>query len=610
MAIIEMRRVRLFGPTDQHTATLEAVRRTGLLDPDALRRGAEPPEALLSRHLALGRASEALTRHRAQRPAQGAAPRSLPREDDAVAVAERVAACLSAHAELGKRHAALTRDLDAIRPWQGLNPADLPGLAQVGVHLCAYELPEDASFDRSQLDWFRVLPLDDLGRRHGLLALRLSTPPTLDLPLAHLPASAAVAIEASLTTLDAEADALLRELDALCGYIDALNTWNQHIADQLRLAEIRDSSGGDQEVFAMSGWCPAEHTERLSEALNGLPIALLFDAPREADDVPVKLRNPVVIRQFQPIISMFNLPDYHEWDPSWLVAVFMGVFFGFCLGDLGYGLILTTLGALALWRYRPTGDARLAVQWMMVLGLCTVVIGGAMGNVFGVRIYEWLDLGTEPLLFSLNDDPRRFFYASLLFGVVQLSVGLLIRLTRHTVHGMWQHALGTLGWLAVLPLVVALMAPTLAGSQQAPAIPTWSLLFPFGIILFFSSPRAALLPRIGGGLWGLYNVTSLLGDVMSYARIFGLGLSSGIIAMVVNIIAGNVHDAVPYLGGVLAALVLLIGHTFNFTMAVIGAVVHPARLQFLEFFGKFYEGGGRAYMPFRKLAGDEIPWKT
>ena len=149
-----------------------------------------------------------------------------------------------------------------------------------------------------------------------------------------------------------------------------------------------------------------------------------------------------------------------------------------------------------------------------------------------------------------------------------------------------------IGWLALLPGIgVWVMKGT-------------PLVFIAGaaLIFFFNAPSPSIVKRLGGGAWALYNISGLFGDVMSYARIFGLGLSTGIIGHVINIIA-MAAGGTPYIGWIFTLLILVIGHTFNFAMAVIGSVVHPARLQFLEFFGKFFEGGGDAYRPFGKAGG-------
>jgi V/A-type H+-transporting ATPase subunit I len=253
---------------------------------------------------------------------------------------------------------------------------------------------------------------------------------------------------------------------------------------------------------------------------------------------------------------------------------------------MGYGALLLGLSA-ALWiALAPRGVLRTVLQLGVTLGACATVVGGALGVGLGVRLFEVLGLPSDLLLFRFSTDPARFFYASLGFGVFQLSCGMLLRLGRELARHRWQHAVGALAWVAVLPAV---------GAWAAGALPAWALAVLAVVLVAFASPDETLARRLGAGVWALYNVASLFGNVASYARIFGLGLSSGVIALVVNRIAMTLADGV--LGWLLALLVLVVGHGFNFGMAVIGAVVHPARLQFLEFFATFFEGGGTPYRP-------------
>jgi V/A-type H+-transporting ATPase subunit I len=204
-----------------------------------------------------------------------------------------------------------------------------------------------------------------------------------------------------------------------------------------------------------------------------------------------------------------------------------------------------------------------------------------------------LDLPPTAALFILSRYPKTFFFVSLGFGAVQLSVGILARLVRQLHQSHWQGALSTMGWLLVIPGLLA----------WAMADTPWVFVMALALVLVFASTSTSLLRRLGSGAWAVYNISGLAGDVMSYVRIFGLGLSSGILAMVINTLALLLVD-IPWVGWPLCVVFLILGHTFNFVLAMVGAVVHSARLQFLEFLGKFFEGGGRPYLPFAKLEGE------
>jgi len=598
VAIIEMKRISFVCPADTGEALLRAVQGIALLDPVPLAEEAEPPSELAARQQAVQRVIGTLEARRrelkreAPEPVQGG-----DRERGQEVVAE-VEGLLARRAELDNRLAHLNKDRDLIAPWGGIDPADLELLAGRDVHLELYTLAPE---ERAQLAlpegiaWSREVAFaESRDRRVGLAVLGLDGPVELELDRASLPDRPLAEIQQEMAEVEGELEQSRQILSRLTGELPAVKRYARHLQDRESFARVRSEAGGDEELFALAGWCPAESVEALRESVADLPVVVLVKEPDRGDDVPIKLRNGPLVRLFQPLLRAFNLPGYEEYDPTPFIAPFMGIFFGFCLGDLGYGVILVAAAWAALARFRPEGEARLAVQWLMLLGVSTMVIGGLTGNAFGVQLYKVFGWSPSAALFSLNADPKKFFYASLVFGAVQLTVGMLIRLAREVQLQRWQRVVGQIGWLAVLPTAGA-WAWTGSGLPFAVTL---------AVILLFASPSPSLARRLGGGAWALYNITGLFGDVMSYARIFGLGLSSGIIAMVVNTIAMTVAESVPLLGWPLAILVLVAGHAFNFVMALIGSVVHPARLQFLEFFGKFFDGGGRPYTPFSKQEGD------
>ena len=596
MAIVKMKRIGLVGPQDLRDPLLSALQNVAVLDPVPLVAEDEPPADLVSRRMAVQRVIKALEARNKELKKE--APEPSMRID--VAFAEATVAetetLMARRNELENRASVLDKEIQLMAPWGDFEPSGVAELAAKNVYLHLYEVRADelADLDLSGVDWQMTQPLDDRGKKLGLALLKLDEVPELDRDRLQLPAQSYPALSRERKQIEAEIEQGANQLGELSANLLAVRRFEQQLDDRIRFAQVRAGAGGDDELFALSGWCPADKVDELRAGISKIPVALLVDDPDEDDDPPIALRNGPIVRQFQPLLGAFNLPNYGEYDPTLFIAPFMGIFFGFCLGDLGYGIILTAVAAAALSKFSLKGDAKLAVQWLVILGVCTMVIGGLTGNLFGVQMYKVLNLSDKLLLFSLSADPQKFFYVSLLFGVVQLTIGMLIRLVRYVRLEMWQNVIGQLGWLSVFPAIAVWV---MVGTP-------WAFLGALGVILLFASPSPSLVRRIGGGAWALYNITGLVGDVMSYARIFGLGLSSGIIAMVVNTIAMAIAEGIPILGWPLAILVLIGGHAFNFVMALIGSVVHPARLQFLEFFGKFFEGGGRAYTPFQKLEGE------
>lgn len=593
MAIVAMKRIGIVGPRDGRDPLLKELQDLALVDPEPMVEVEEPPPELVARRTGLQRVLGALQLRRRELKKEAPEPSVRVDHRTAIAALERCEKLLARRAELENKLSALRKEHDQLAPWGDLDPADLALLADHGVYLRLYQ-GQRGELDGLDLSGARWTTRIDLGgKAQGLAVLALDEPVAIELDPVTLPPRSLRAITDEIRQAEATLEKDAEELGRLSANIPALQRYDQHLQDRLRMAEVRAGVGGDEELFALSGWCPEEKVEELQRLVRGQPLALVVRDPADDEDPPIELRNPPLIKHFEPLLKMFNLPNYREYDPTLYIAPFMGIFFGFCLGDFGYGVVLLVLAALAWVKFKPKGQGALITQWMMILGVSTMLIGGLTGNVFGVKAYEVFDLPPSQLLFSLNDDPKKFFYASLLFGVVQLTLGMLLRMIRQIQLGQWQHVLGTLGWLAIMPSI---------GVWAIVGTP-WVFVGALVVILLFASPSPSVVRRLGGGAWALYNISGLAGDVMSYVRIFGLGLSSAILAMVVNTIAMLLAD-IPIVGWPIAIVFLLAGHTFNFGMAMIGSVVHPARLQFLEFFGKFFEGGGRPYTPFAKLEGE------
>ncbi len=595
MAIVKMKRVDIVGPVDAGRPLLQTLQEIAVLDPVALKDVEEAPAELTAKRMNVQRVLTALEQRRKELKKE--APEMSVRVDNhtAIATVERADKLLSRRSEMDSRLSQLTKEHSQLEPWGDFDPAELLALADKGTYLQVFVTTADKveELDLSGLRWHVQIPLGK-AKQVGIAALTLDEAPQIGIDPTPLPDRSLSAIKAEIDECEAQNAKDADEMGRLTANLLSVKRYDAHLQDRLRFAEVHAGFGGDDELFAMTGWCPVNRVDELQQAIKGQPLAVMLDDPADDEEPPIKLRNIALVRQFQPLLGAFNLPNYREYDPTLFIAPFMGIFFGFCLGDMGYGVVLTIVTLLALNRFELKGDAKLAVQWLFILGVCTVVVGGLTGNVFGVQYYNALGLSPDLALFRLTEDPKIFFYVSLGMGVVQLTLGLLIKWWAQMRQGKWQALLGTTGWVLVFPSIYVGVTYSI----------WWAFVAVLAAILVFAAPSPSVVRRLGGGAWALYNVIGLVGDVVSYARIFGLGLSSGIIAAVVNTIALSIVEGVgPIAGWPIAIVVMLIGHTFNFVMAMIGSVVHPARLQFLEFFGKFFEGGGRAYAPFGKLEG-------
>ncbi|MBE7440431.1 MAG: hypothetical protein HS115_18420 [Spirochaetales bacterium] len=405
----------------------------------------------------------------------------------------------------------------------------------------------------------------------------------------------------------------------------------EQVADlrtQLQYEEARlclKAAAGDT-IYYITGWVPEAGVQQLKRMLEEQRIAYQLEKPGPSDAPPVKLRNNRFSRLFEPITRIFSLPDYFELDPTLFFAPFFTLFFGLCLGDVGYGLILTAISLICLKIVPP---AYRMIAWLgIILSLSTTVAGVLLNSVFGAPLLAGspaMDLAVFSPYTSAGKTAYPAMSLSLALGFVQLTTGIILSAVNAWRRHGWLYALKSSGSLGMLlgGLIVAAHADPMGlglnAALQIGPLPVGALLTAApenaGLVLlgagaflffFFNSPELSIFLRPLSGLWAFYQfATGLLGDFLSYIRLFALGLASGLLGNAFNQIAFMIlprgptgpEFQSPWI--VLAVLILILGHTLNLGLAVLGAFVHPLRLTFVEFYKNMeYAGGGRAYTPF------------
>ncbi len=304
---------------------------------------------------------------------------------------------------------------------------------------------------------------------------------------------------------------------------------------------------------------------------------------------------------FEPICKLYMLPKYNEIDLTPFFAPFFMLFFGLCLGDSGYGLFI--LLAVSIYRLvaKEIGTTMKPILTLVqLLGASTFVCGLLTGTFFGFNIYDINIPFFQNMKEHVYLDNQMMFNLSLILGVIQIIFGMILKIFNRTIQFGFRYAVSTLGW--VLLLVSTAFAYLVPGVIPMGGTVHLVILAIAGIMIFlFNSPGKNVFINIGLGLWDSYNmVTGLLGDVLSYVRLFALGLSGGILASVFNSLAVGMSPDNVILGPIVMVIIFLIGHAINMFMNVLGAMVHPMRLTFVEFFkNSGYEGGGKEYKPFK-----------
>ena len=371
--------------------------------------------------------------------------------------------------------------------------------------------------------------------------------------------------------------------------------------------EVLNRVGMTKNTMILEGYLPEREVTRLvNELEQRFRVAITISEPEEDEDVPVLLENNGFSSPVEPITEMYALPAKKDIDPTPVMAVFYYLFFGLMLSDAGYGCLMVLVSALALKKFPLEGNMRKTMKMFLYSGVSTIFWGALFGTWFGdivpviCKNFLHRPAPRMAIWFDPVSDPMKLLLFSLGLGILHLFLGLGVHFYQLWTAGKrWDAFCDT----APIYLLVLGAAPVGAGMlTEVPAILNTIGMYVMlvGVILIIltaSRTSKNIFARLGGGLYGLYNAASgYLSDVLSYSRLLALGLATGVIGQVVNLL-GTIPEN-PIVKGILLFFVFIVGHTLNMAINMLGAYVHTNRLQYVELFSKFYEGGGRAFKPF------------
>lgn len=383
--------------------------------------------------------------------------------------------------------------------------------------------------------------------------------------------------------------------------------------DGLSMEEDRlcalQKSAESKETVIISGYIPEKYGRRISEELEkSFSAAVRIYEPDEEDDVPVLLENDRFSRPVEGITEMYSLPGKDDLDPTPIMSFFYYLFFGMMLSDAGYGLVMVIVTTVALKKFNLGAKMRETMSMFRYCGISTVFWGALFGSWYGdlpqviARDFFGKDIGSTALWFEPINKPMKLLLFSFGLGIIHLFVGLSANFYKEWKAGKRLDAV-----CDVIPVMLTVLgaAPLAAGiltSVPEGLSKIGGYVAIVGVVLVvLTSSRSSknIFMRFFGGIYGLYNVaTGYLSDILSYSRLLALGLATGCIAQVINLIGAMPSNAVAE--GILLFILFLTAHTANIAINLLGAYVHTDRLQFVELFSKFYEGGGRAFEPLKQ----------
>ena len=398
--------------------------------------------------------------------------------------------------------------------------------------------------------------------------------------------------------------------------LPALENELQQLQEQIdwKRVTLNTESEADGSLKILEGFCPIDQVSALDAVLEKQEVYYEVEDPTAEDNTPIKLRNNKFTQLFESLTGMYGWPNYGEFDPTPILAPFFLLFFAMCMGDCGYGILLMIIGVLIAKKKLNIAMFDGLGPIITVLGVGTTVVGFFLGTFMGMDLYaaEWVPQVLKNVMIKGNLELAGSSYdiqmvLALCIGVFHICLAMVVKAICYTKQTGFKENIATWGWtlLIVGGLIVAILGMTVLPAE----VFKWTLIAVAGVsalgIYIFNTPGRNPLINIGAGLWETYNMaTGILGDVLSYIRLYALGLAGGMLGAAFNnlglmVMGGSTEGAtwqwLPFV------LILVLGHVLNLAMSALGAFVHPLRLSFVEYFKNAgYEGKGTLYQPFKK----------
>ncbi len=508
------------------------------------------------------------------------------------------------NSHLQQQAQAIAKDEAALSVWGDFEPADVARLADAGYVVNFFSCPASA-FDEKWVEEFNAIIVNNVSSKiYFVTVTKSNVELSLDAEQVRLPAASLKSLGEQRAALEKEEAANVERLTAIAdGELPSLEAALKSARSDIEFSKVQLNTErvADEKLMLLEGWLPVREEENVKNFLEGSGAYYELSNPTPEDNVPIQFNNKGYFSWFEAICKLYMLPTYNELDLTPFFAPFFMIFFGLCLGDSGYGLLLF-VGATAyrLCSKKLSKTVRSVLSLVQVLAASAFFCGFLTGTFFGANVYDLNWPFVQRMKEAIFMDNNDMFQLSLVLGVIQILFGMVLKAVNQTIQLGFKYALSTIGWIILLvSMAVAALAPSVL--PMGGVVHTVILAIACVLIFLLNSPGKNIFLNIGLGLWDTYNmVTGLLGDILSYVRLFALGLSGGILAGVFNSLATGMSPDNAVLGPIVMILIFVIGHSINIFMNVLGAMVHPMRLTFVEFFkNSGYTGGGKEYKPFR-----------
>ncbi len=427
------------------------------------------------------------------------------------------------------------------------------------------------------------------------------------------PAATASTLKAEIDSLEHQLNSVQEELKRKESEIPALEARIQELYNNLNvyLARVSAVKAAEDSIVIFEGFAPTSEDLRLKESFDAMSVYYIAEKAVEEDNPPIEIKNNGFVKQFEVFTNMYGLPKYNEFDPTVFLSIFFLLFFAMCLADAGYGIVLILISLFFRSQKKTSG---LMSMWKLILylGIGSFFIGIILGGFFCIDLTQmtwvpsWLKgimVGGTMELAGISLDLKMIL--AIAVGVVHLCLAMIVKTVWAIKRDGVKHSLSAIGWTLLIVGGIIVTAVGLGGIVSA-EIFKWLIIVVGGIsalcIYIFNRWGKNPLANIGSGLWDTYNMASgLMGDVLSYVRLYALALSGGMLGGTFNMLAEMVKGSNPTWQWLPFVVILVFGHVLNIAMSCLSAFVHPLRLNFVEFFkNSDYAGSGKSYNPIKK----------
>ena len=509
--------------------------------------------------------------------------------------------------QLKAQQQSLQKEIEQMKVWGDFDPDMLKKLELAGRQLKFYSCRER----EFKPEWTEKFDVIEIARTGAIIYFVTVTPVGFgeepDAEKMRISEMSLGGLQTALLENQNQAKEIDRQFDALAAeHINNLKEAQRKILENIDLnkVQLHIEKKADEKLILLEGWAPEIKEAELKKALENQDVYYEGVSPAKDDaTAPILLKNNRFARLFETIGELYDFPNYHELDLTPFFAPFYMLFFGLCLGDAGYGLLILTGALIARTRVKPSMKPILTLA--AILGGATVVCGIIGGTLFGIPLldmkWQWL---TSFKKFMLNSD--QMFTLALILGGVQIIFGMIVKAFGLIRRYGFAYSLETWGWLILIlggGSLYLIFGKTMFSHDTARYL-CYAVIGVAGVLIFIlNTPGRNPLFNVGSGLWNTYNmVTGVLGDLLSYIRLFALGICGGVMGFVFNDLAMKMSGDIPVVSHLVMLIILLLGHALNIFMSGLGAFVHPMRLTFVEFYKNAgFEGGGKKYKPLKLI---------